>query len=481
MAVSRNIAELSKTNPKEFQKILAKEWETRRRKIFEQMTNNSIAVLSGALLQYRNNDAEYPFRQNSNFYYLTGFCEPEAVLVLIKDNSGNQEYILFCRAKSKEEEIWTGERHGIEEATLLYGATRAFELTNLNTLMPDLLMNKEKIFYTLGQQPDFDKRMIEWVSAIKAEVRKGVHKPETWIDLISMIEECRVIKSPVEIELIREACRISSEAHIKLMQHCQDNPSPSWEYQLEGEFINTCFQQGARFMAYTPIVATGKNACTLHYIKNDACLKNNDLILVDAGCEFQYYAADITRTFPFSGQFTEDQRAIYDLVLRSQLEAIKIIKPGLPYNKIQETIIDILIQGLVQLKILQGSKNELIKTKAYRQFYMHSSGHWLGLDVHDGGQYKIKDDWRLLEAGMVLTVEPGLYIPETNNVDSRWWNIGVRIEDDILVTEQGFEVLTEKVPKLIHQIEHLMKSDRLKIDRLKIDGNKPLAQQRNSF
>lgn len=433
---------------------MAEQYKTRRMQLFKKMSQQSIAVLPGADIQYRNHDAEYPFRQSSPFYYLTGFNEPGAVLVMSKDDEEDMEFILFCEEKNPESEIWTGKKFGPKDCEHYFGAQKGFSIAEFDKIMPKLLENKNKLYYSLGQIKEFDNRMLSFVNQVKEETRKGIHAPETWIDFVSMIDNERVLKSKPEIDLIKKACSISAEAHKKLMQLCKPGKK---EYELEGEFIYACTEAGARFMAYSPIVAAGDNACTLHYTDNDQTIKSNDLVLIDAGCEYQYYASDITRTFPANGRFTQDQRAIYELVLAAQMAAIDIVKPGLHWNKLQEIILEVLVSGLVQLGILQGSVDKLIQDKAYRQYYMHSSGHWLGLDVHDGGEYKIKGEWRPLEAGMVFTIEPGLYFaPNNPKLDKRWWGIGVRIEDDILVTREGCEVLTQEVPKSVHEIEKLM-------------------------
>ncbi len=417
------------------------------------MTANSIAVLPGALLQHRNADAEYPFRQNSNFYYLTGFCEPEAVLVLLKSDSNTEEYILFCRGNNPEEEIWTGPRTSIADAIKHYGADKAFEIAKLDEILPSLLKDRDKIYYSLGRCQTFDNRMIAWVNSIRGKAKSGAHTPDTWSDFNAMIESLRVRKDSHEISLMREAAKISCQAHKHLMKICRPG---KFEYELEGEFVSECYKQNARFMAYTPIVAGGKNACILHYIKNDEKLNSKELLLVDAGCEFQYYASDITRTFPINGRFTQDQRAIYELVLAAQTAAIAEVRPGTKWHRLQEIIVEILVRGMIKLGILKGDFHNLIQEKAYRKYYMHSSGHWLGLDVHDAGEYKIDNEWRPLEEGMVLTVEPGLYFTPNDSLDKRWWGIGVRIEDDVLVTGSGCEVLTEGVPKTVAEIEELM-------------------------
>lgn len=425
----------------------------RRQILFSKMVKNSIAILPGNNLQYRNGDSEYHFRQNSNFYYLSGFCEPDSVLVLIK--SAKEEYILFCKEKNLEDEIWHGPRFGPEEAKRDFKADEAYDISELEKKLPLLLENKEKIYYSLGQNREFDNRMLDWVKMLRSKSLE-IHAPESWEDLISIIGNMRLYKDPYEIDKIRHACMISAEAHCQIMKHCAPGKT---ELDLEGIFVQTCYQESVRDMAYTPIVGGGENACTLHYIRNKDKLENGDLVLVDAGCEYEYYASDITRTFPVNGKFSDDQKSIYELVLKSQQEAIDIIKPGLPWNKIQEKIVEIMVNGLVNLGILQGEPSKLIKEKAYQKYYMHSSGHWLGLDVHDSGDYKENGEWIIIKPKMVFSVEPGLYFKSnTEGLDKRWWGIGIRIEDDILVTENGCEVLTKQVTSTISGIEALMKS-----------------------
>lgn len=430
----------------------------RRQRLLESMPASSIAILPSGRLMFRNGDAEYPFRQNSNFYYLTGFAEPDSMMVLTKNRQGQSEYILFCKGKQEEEEIWTGPKAGLEGARKIYGADRSFEIEQLDDRMPSFLSGYEVFFYSLGVDAAFDSRVMEWVNLLRTKNRRGSSVPKSWVDLSSLIHQFRLKKSHYEIDCLRKAAEISAKAHLRVMKTCRADLQ---EYQLEGEFLQSCYSDGARMMAYTPIMAAGKNACILHYTRNDDRLMAGDLLLVDAGCEYQYYAADITRTFPISGQFSEAQRKLYNLVLKSQQSAIEQIRPGVTWDSIQEVIVSILVPGLVELGLLQGSVETLIKEKAYQKFYMHSSGHWLGLDVHDAGEYKVQDNWCKLEPGHVLTVEPGLYImPNQKEVDKKWWGIGIRIEDDVLVTEQGHEILSKSIPKTIADIESVMKTSK---------------------
>lgn len=406
--------------------IPAAEYARRRQEIFDQLPTPSIAVLHGAVECYRNGDVTYPFRQDSHFYYLTGFEEPDAILVLIKKEFDHR-FILFCEPASEKDRIWTGPRAGVEGAQQDFGADEAYA------------------------RSEFEARL--------KKLQKGQGPV---LDLLDLISEMRMIKSTAEIALIRKAARISAEAHGVLMAHCVPHQN---EYELEALFQFRCAQAGARRLAYSSIVAGGANACTLHYVKNDQLLQSGDFVLVDAGAEYQNYAADITRTFPVNGKFTVPQKTLYNLVLKAQCAAISVIKPGLIWDRLQAIIVEILTEGLVDLGILKGNPQELIAAKAYQKFYMHSSGHWLGLDVHDVGSYqksrhKKNPDYRPLEAGMVLTVEPGLYIrPGQAAVPKEWWGMGIRIEDDILVTPEGYEVLSDAAPKTIEEIENIMASN----------------------
>jgi Xaa-Pro aminopeptidase len=441
-------------NSTQLSEELKEELKQRRLRLFAEMQPSSIAILPGAQTQWRNSDTEYPFRQSSSFYYLTGFCEPDAVAVLSKDKAGQTEYILFCKVSHPEEEIWTGPRIGIKGAREIYGANRSFDIEELNERMPELIANNSQFFYTLAQDAAFDKKMLVWVREISAKTRKSGSVPKSWVDIKSVLDRLRLKKSSYEIGLMQKAASISANAHLELMKKCRPG---IFEYQLEAEFLYYCHSKGVREMAYNSIVGGGNNACVLHYNQNDQELKAGDLVLVDAGCEYQYYAADITRTFPVSGKFTDQQRAIYELVLKSQMTAINLIRPGVAWDALQAVIVEIITKGLLELGLLKGELSTLLEKKAYQPFYMHSSGHWLGIDVHDVGEYKVNGKPILFEPGMVLTVEPGIYIAgNQNNIDKVWWGIGVRIEDDVLVTETGHEVLSKEVPKTVAEIEAVM-------------------------
>ena len=429
------------------------EFAARRTKLLSQLAPNSVALLFSAPEYIRNGDTDFPYRQDSDFYYLTGFAEPHAVAVLIKEDAGSR-YILFNRPRDTEKEIWTGRRAGQAGALEIFGADESLSIDSLDEKLLELIGNKGVLYHTLGLHQHNDQRVIRWLNAVRAKVRTGVQAPPQINTLRQFISEMRLIKSDQEIAWMKKAADISVDAHKRAMQACKPG---MMEYQIEAESGPEFNRHGARFLAYPSIVASGANACILHYTDNNMALKDGDLLLIDAGAEYNYYAADITRTFPINGKFSGAQHDLYELVLKSQLAAIDIIREGLVWDKIQETIIKVLTTGLVELGILKGSINSLIEQKAYRPFYMHNSGHWLGMDVHDVGDYKIKGEWRHLTAGMVITVEPGLYIPAGSaGVDKKWWDIGIRIEDDVLVSANGNDVLTKALPKAIADIEVLM-------------------------
>lgn len=435
--------------------ITLEAYTARRAKITQTMPPKSIAILPGGSDRYRNADTEYSFRQESNFYYLTGFSESKSLLVLLKNSASKTQFILFCQSEDPASEVWTGKKMGQAGAKEQLGVDHAYSFDDLDRVMPELLENTHEIFYSLGRDSIWDDRITGWLNSVRAKKKAGVEAPNMWMDLSSLIHESRLFKNPDEIKLMCKACEISANAHVDLIKACKPN---MMEYQLEALFLYKCVQQGCRSMAYPSIVGGGRNACTLHYGANNAPLKSGDLVLVDAGGEYQNYAADITRTYPVNGKFTEDQKSLYQCVLKAQLAAIELVRPGTRWDTLQETVVNILVQGLVELGILKGDIKALITEQAYRKFYMHGSGHWLGLDVHDAGEYKLEGQYRTLQPGMILTVEPGLYIADgETSVDKRWWGIGIRIEDDVLVTATGHEVLTKAAPKTIEEIEQLMK------------------------
>ena len=431
------------------------EFKRRRRQLMRMMGPDSIAILPTAPVAIRNRDVDYPYRPDSDFYYLTGFAEPEAVAVLIPGRK-HAEYVLFCRERDPEKETWNGYRAGQEGACDIYGADDSFPIGDLNDILPRMIEQSERVFYAMGCNHELDKQMSTWISTIRNQGRAGVHGPVEFVALDHYLHDMRLYKSRSEIKAMRTAARISAKAHKRAMQFCRPGLK---EWQVEAELVYECARQGGRYQAYTPIVGGGANGCILHYVENDAELQSGDLLLIDAGCEYDYYASDITRTFPVNGRFTAEQRTIYELVLQAQTAAIEKVRPGNHWNEPNDAVIRVITKGLVELGILKGRVSTLIKKEAYKPFYMHRAGHWLGMDVHDVGDYKIDGKWRLLEPGMALTVEPGIYIPAgSKGVAKKWWNIGVRIEDDLVVTREGHDILSRDVPKTVQEIEALMAS-----------------------
>ena len=429
------------------------EFARRRKDLMQQTGPDSIIILNAAPVMARNHYHEFPYRQNSDFYYLTGFKEPEAVMVLAPKRK-NGEFILFNRVRDRHEEIWNGYRAGQKGACKDFGADEAFPIHDFEKMLPELLAGREKIYCAIGTSSTFDRIILNALNTVRAQVRSGVHAPSTIMDIQPDLHEMRVFKSPAEIALMRKAAEISAKAHMRAMQTCKPG---MYEYQLEAEMTHEFLHHGARQHAYTPIIGSGGNACILHYISNDNIIKKNDLVLIDAGSEYDYYASDVTRTFPANGKFSGEHRAIYEIVLAAQLAGIKAVKPGTAWNQIDKIVTKIITQGLIHIGLLKGTLDDLIEKQACTPFYMHRSGHWIGLDTHDAGRYKINDKWRKLEPGMVRTVEPGIYISaDTPGVPARWHNIGVRIEDDIVVTQNGHENLSHAAPKKMADIEALM-------------------------
>lgn len=429
------------------------EYFLRRKKLAEQLPKHSIALICAAQEAQRNGDSHYRFRQDSDFYYLTGCNEPDAILII---SSGKEsKSTLFNRSRNPIEEQWTGKRLGQEGAIMQLKMDAAYPLTELKEQLPKLLLGNESVYYLFGKNPPFEQQLMQALSSVKAQIRRGAKAPDNMRDLEPLLGEMRLFKTDAEIALLRCAAKISVEAHKRAMRA---GKKAHHEYELEAELIYEFTRQGCRSVAYDPIVGGGENACTLHYTANNKQLNPGELVLIDAGAEYENYAADITRTFPVNGVFTQDQRILYELVLKAQQAGIAKIRPGTPWNSVQLTIVEILTAGLVELGILKGAVDELIAKEAYKPFYMHSSGHWLGLDVHDSGLYKINNEWRPFKAGMVLTVEPGLYMSrEIPGLDKRWWDMGIRIEDDVLVTDTGHEVLTGDLPVEVEAIEALMR------------------------
>ncbi|PUA28224.1 MAG: Xaa-Pro aminopeptidase [Cellvibrio sp. 79] len=434
-------------------RITKPEFARRRKQLMAQMEPNSIAIVPAAPERPRSRDTEYHYRQDSDFLYLSGFEEPQAVLVLIPGRE-HGEFVLFVRERNREREIWDGYRAGPEGACSEFEADDAFPIDDIDEILPGLLEGKQRVYYSMGKDSEFDKHVMDWVNTIRAKVRSGATPPGEFLDLSHFLNDMRLFKSAAELRVMKEAGEISARAHVRAMKASKPG---LMEYQLEAEIIHEFQMSGARFPAYNSIVGGGKNGCILHYIENSAPLKNGDLVLIDAGCELDYYAADITRTFPVNGKFSPEQKALYGICLQAQLEAIAVAKPGNHWNDPHEATVRVITEGLVKIGLLEGDVNELIKTEAYKEFYMHRAGHWLGMDVHDVGDYKVGGEWRVLEPGMVMTVEPGIYVaPDNERVAKKWRGIGIRIEDDVVITKDGNEVLTKDVPKTVEEIEKLM-------------------------
>ncbi len=425
----------------------------RRHRLQAQM-RQGIAVIPTAPETARNADTHYDYRHDSHFYYLSGFAEPEAVLVLL--GGEKPQSILFCREKNLEREIWDGFRYGPEAAHAHFGFDAAYPIAQLDEKLAELMGDRSTLFYPLGADAAWDARIIKIREAVKAKARSGILAPGEIRDVRELLNEMRLFKDAHELDIMRRAAAISCAAHRRAMRHTRPG---QFEYEIEAEFLHEFCRHGARQPSYTSIIAGGGNACTLHYVGNNARLNDGDLLLIDAGCELDSYAADITRTFPVNGKFSAAQRDVYEIVLAAQLAAIAAAIPGNTWNAPHEAALNVLAQGFIDLKLCQGTLESVLEKESYKQFYMHRTGHWLGMDVHDVGEYKIGGQWRKLEAGMTLTIEPGCYIRPADNVPRELWNIGIRIEDDVLITAGGNEVLTQDAPKTVNDIEELMRHE----------------------
>ena len=413
---------------------------------------DGIAIIPAASVKVRNRDVEYDYRQDSDFMYLTNFLEPESVAVLVPGRDHGQ-FILFCRERDKEMETWNGRRAGQEGAINDFDADDAFPIGDIDEILPGILEQREKVFYTMGINPEFDHRVIGCVNQIKEKGRTGVHAPHEFIALDHLLHELRLFKSGVEISHMKKAAKATIAGHQRAMKKCQPG---MYEHQIEAELLYE-FNKAGCSTAYPSIVGGGENGCILHYTENNKVLEDGDLLLIDAGAEYQGYACDITRTFPVNGEYTEPQLELYNLVLQAQYAAIDATQPGNHWNDPHDAAVKVLTRGMVKLGILKGRPAQLIKSGEYKKFYMHRTGHWLGLDVHDVGDYKIEEQWRLFEPGMTMTVEPGLYIPaKSRGVPKRYWNTGIRIEDDVRVTRNGNEVITGALIKEAADIEEFM-------------------------
>jgi Xaa-Pro aminopeptidase len=426
-----------------------------RRKRLADLMGEGVAVIATAPERLRNRDSHYPYRFDSYFYYLTGFLEPEAALVLVAGKS--PKALLFCRNRDPEREIWDGFRYGPEAARERFGFDEAQPIDELDKLAPKMLEDQPALYYPVGAEADWDARVMRWLNIVRARARAGIAAPERLHDVRVLLDDMRLLKDAHELGVMRRAARIAAAAHRRAMQSARPG---RMEYEIEAELLHEFRRNGAQFPAYSPIVATGANACVLHYVSNDARLAQGDLLLIDAGCELDGYASDITRTFPVSGRFSGGQRAVYDLVLAAQRAAIEKVKSGNAWNEPHDAAVRVLAQGMLDLKLISGSLDEVLEKETYKRFYMHRTGHWLGLDVHDAGEYKRAGNWRSLAPGMALTVEPGLYIRAADDVPEQFRDIGVRIEDDVVVTPGGCEVITAEAPKLPEDIEALMRDAR---------------------
>ncbi len=433
-------------------KPMDEEFARRRRQLMRIMGRDAIAILPAAPMRTRNNDVHYGYRQDSDFHYLSGFPEPEAVVALIPGRPQG-EYVMFVRERNAEREIWDGKRAGPEGARRQYAADDAFPITDIDEILPGLIESRTRVYHTMGVYHDFDQRIVSWVNTLRAQARSGAHPPQEFVSLDHVLHDMRLYKSRRELALMRRSGQIAAGAHVRAMKFCRPGRG---EHEVMAEIVHE-FGRHAADTSYYPIVGGGANSCVLHYNDNNQPLKAGDLLLIDAGCEHEYYASDITRTFPVSGRFTPEQRAVYNVVLAAQHAAFAKVKPGNHWDEPHNAAVRAITQGLVRIGLLKGPLNSLIRDGAYKRFFMHRTGHWLGIDVHDVGDYKVGDEWRIFEPGMVLTVEPGIYIPAgSKGVPKAFWNIGIRIEDDVAVTRNGCEVLTDGVPTDADAIEKLM-------------------------
>ncbi|WP_180077239.1 Xaa-Pro aminopeptidase [Acinetobacter sp. YH12208] len=436
-------------------KLTQADFQERRSILAGEIGLRSIAIIATSPVAMRNRDADYKYRADSSFFYLTGFSEPEAVAVIETFDTEEEgySYSLFCRERNREMEIWNGYRAGIDGAMQDYDADEAYPIDLLDEGILEKLQNKDQLFYRIGHNADFDARVAKWIATASGESRRGTSAPAQVIQLDRIIDEMRLHKDDNEIELMQIASDISADAHTQAMRAVRPG---MMEYVLEAE-LNYIFGKNGGVPAYNSIIGGGENACILHYVENDKALKDGDLVLIDAAAEYQLYASDITRTFPVNGKFSPEQKALYNVVLDAQIAAINAVQIGNSYKEPHNVAVRILVQGLLDLGLMQGDIDDIIEKEAFRQFYMHGTGHWLGMDVHDVGAYKVDGEWRPYEEGMVVTVEPGVYIaPDDETVDAKWRGIGIRIEDDVVATANGPLVLTAKVVKTVEDIEALM-------------------------
>ena len=427
----------------------------RRSELSKKVLDDSAIIVASSPVKSRISDTDYLYRQDSNFYYLSGYEEPESIL-LIRPYAKKDNFIIFCRDRDPLKEQWDGFRSGQTGAVQDFGADKSLSISSVDSLMPELLEGAKNIYYSMSSPCGLDQRINTWVDQIRLNTRAGAEPPQNLLSLDSVIHEMRLLKSDEEIEVMKQAAEITTEAHIRAMKAVKPG---MFEYQLEAEYLYAFNKNGARAPAYNSIVGGGNNACILHYVENNSELKDGDVVLVDAGCEYKYYASDVTRTYPVNGSFTEEQKQIYSVVLEAHKQSMDQLKPDNKWNLAHEKSVEVIVEGLIDLGIIKSSKQEAIDTGEYSKYYMHRIGHWLGMDVHDVGSYKQDGDWRGLEPGMVMTIEPGIYILDSlEGVEDKWKGIGVRIEDDVLVTKKGFEVLTPDIPRSIEEVESTVQS-----------------------
>ena len=432
---------------------ILKEYATRRRKLMEHIGSEGIVILAATPPSLRNRDIYYPYRPSSDFVYLSGFTESDAVMVLAPKSSVG-EFILFCQPKDATRELWDGSQAGIEGALQQYGADVAYPMSEMDSVLPGLLKNRSQLYYDMGEYESFDRNLTHWIHKLRGGQREGTHGPFEVISLSHILHEMRLFKSRHEIRLMRKVAKLSGAAITRAMRYCRPGGG---EMQLEAEILHEYHSNGARATAYPPIVGCAANSCTLHYTDNVGPLLDKHLVLIDAGAELNYYASDITRTFPVNGVFSAEQRAVYEVVLEAQKAAINEVRVGKHWNEPHEAACKVITEGLVELRILKGNPDSLYQQQAYKPYYMHRTGHWIGMDVHDVGEYQLDNVWRMLESGMAMTVEPGLYLrPDCPDLDAKWHNIGIRIEDEVIVTAEEPEVISNNAPKEIDDIEQVM-------------------------
>ncbi|OGT98196.1 MAG: Xaa-Pro aminopeptidase [Gammaproteobacteria bacterium RIFOXYB2_FULL_38_6] len=424
----------------------------RRRKLIEQLRPNSIVGLRAAPEYHKDRDVTFPYRQDPDFFYLTGYPETDAIAVIAPKRIDG-EYILFIREKSEKEKQWIGGGVTKQEAMEIYGADQVFPYASFSDVVPNLLDGRSHVYYPVNGSAELSKHVMDSIQRLKRGVRAGMRAPSDLIDLSKILHEMRLIKDEEEIKILKKTAQMTAAGHVRAMRKCKPG---MYEYELKAEAVYEFYKHGASGESFETIVAGGKNACILHYVENQDPLEAGKLVLIDAGAEYQHYTGDLTRTFPVNGRFSGPQRDLYQVVLAAQLAAIDTIKPGVAWDDLQEITIYRLAQGLLDLGIIEGSLDEVIESKTYRHFYMHHLSHWIGMNVHDDGDYKVDDHWRKLQPGMLMSIEPGLYIPDWETIDAKWRGIGIRIEDEALVTEKGCEILTQDAPKTIEDIEDIM-------------------------